>query len=80
MPTNKDLTLSGDRLPRSPRSEAAAPEVTAADMDVPLPLKYLSATTESGFSTKAAEPGAASETSDTPGAEKSGRINPKALP
>jgi hypothetical protein len=53
-------------------STAAAPATIAVDIDVPVPLKYASPTRAEALAASIVEPGARSDTTDTPGAITSG--------
>ena len=51
---------------------AAAPATSAVDIEVPLPRKYTLPMRAFGFALSIVDPGARSETTETPGASTSG--------
>src|SRR5436305_2394609 len=66
------LTSSGVARGWSDVTTAATPAVRAVDIEVPLPRKYESPMRADGLATSMVEPGARSETVETPGATTSG--------
>src|SRR3954451_8475009 len=73
---NRLFTWSGLSCGCASRRSAAAPDVTAAAKDVPDPLKYASPTRPVGNWVSIVDPGARRETTDRPGAIRSGLAKP----
>jgi hypothetical protein len=70
--TSEPLTSSGFAFGWCSSNTAAAPETSAVDIEVPLPLKYTSPMRACGLAASIVEPAARSDTTETPGATRSG--------
>src|SRR4051812_40234894 len=76
--TRRDFTWSGVRAALRDSTSAAAPDVIALANDVPEPLKYAVPMRALGKALSTVEPAARVETTDPPGAARSGFAMPLA--